>query len=263
MDLGNGQIYNDDCFNVLPKIADKSVDLILCDLPYSRSASKWDKPLDLGKLWEQYKRVIKDDRAIVLFATQPFTTELISSNVEMYKYSWIWFKHSAPNFLNAKTMPLKVTEDVCVFGFKPVSYNKKGEYMLYNPQFSQGKPYVCKSGKQKADTAIIRDKVNAKSKMGGVITKSDGRRYPTTLLDFTKDKSHFHSTQKPVDLLRYLIRTYSNEGDLVLDNTAGSMSTAIAAIRENRRFVMIEKDPKYFEIGKKRIEEELSNPRMF
>lgn len=167
MDIGNGIIFNDDCFNILPKIADKSVDLILCDLPYSRSASKWNKPLDLGKLWEQYKRVIKDGRAIVLFATQPFTTELISSNVDMYKYSWIWFKHSAPNFLNAKTMPLKVTEDVCVFGFTPVSYNKKGEYMLYNPQFSQGKPYICKSGKQKADTAIIRDKVNAKSKMGG------------------------------------------------------------------------------------------------
>lgn len=167
MDIGNGQIYNDDCFNVFPKIADKSVDMVLCDLPYSRSASKWDKPLDLGILWESYKRIVKDDRAIVLFATQPFTTELISSNIEMFKYSWVWFKHSAPNFLNAKTMPLKVTEDICVFGFKPVSYNKKKEYMLYNPQFSQGKPYTCKSGKQKADTAIIRDRADAKSKMGG------------------------------------------------------------------------------------------------
>ena len=167
MDIGNGQIYNDDCFNVFPKIADKSVDMVLCDLPYSRSASKWDKPLDLGMLWEQYKRIVKDDRAIVLFATQPFTTELISSNIEMFKYSWVWFKHSAPNFLNAKTMPLKVTEDICVFGFKPVSYNKKKEYMLYNPQFSQGKPYTCKSGKQKTDTAIIRDRADAKSKMGG------------------------------------------------------------------------------------------------
>lgn len=167
MDIGNGQIYNDDCFNVFPKIADKSVDMVLCDLPYSRSASKWDKPLDLGILWDQYKRIVKDDRAIVLFATQPFTTELISSNIEMFKYSWVWFKHSAPNFLTAKTMPLKVTEDICVFGFKPVSYNMKKEYMLYNPQFSQGKPYTCKSGKQKADTAIIRDRADAKSKIGG------------------------------------------------------------------------------------------------
>ena len=123
MDIGNGQIYNDDCFNVFPKIADKSVGLVLCDLPFACSASKWDKPLDLGALWEQYKRIVKDDRAIVLFATQPFTTELISSNIEMFKYNWVWFKHSAPNFLNAKTMPLKVTEDICVFGFKPVSYN--------------------------------------------------------------------------------------------------------------------------------------------
>lgn len=151
----------------MQEIPDESISLILCDPPFATSAAKWDKMLPLDKMWAQYKRIIKKGRAIVLFATQPFTTKLIASNYSMFKYCWTWYKHSAPNFLNAKTMPLKVTEDICVFGFAPCSYNKKGEYMLYNPQFGHGKPYSCISGKQKADTAIIRDKENAKSKMGG------------------------------------------------------------------------------------------------
>lgn len=156
-----------DCIEKMQEIPDKSIDAIICDLPYNTCASKWDKMLPFDKMWEQYKRIVKKDRAIVLFATQPFTTKLIASNYDMFKYCWTWYKHSAPNFLNAKTMPLKVTEDICVFGFAPCSYNKKGEYMLYHPQFGQGKPYSCKSGKQKTDTAIIRDKENSLTKQGG------------------------------------------------------------------------------------------------
>lgn len=148
-------LYNADCLEKMRDIPDNSVDLILTDPPFATSACKWDKLIDFKKLWVQYKRIIKKNRAIVLFATQPFTSQLIMSNLEMFKYCWTWYKHSAPNFLNAKTMPLKVTEDICVFGFKPVSYNKKGEYILYHPQFSLGKPYSCKSGRQKEDTAMM------------------------------------------------------------------------------------------------------------
>lgn len=256
-------IYQGDCLTLMQQIPDESISMILTDLPYGTCASKWDKLIDFKKMWAQYKRIIKKDRAIVLFATQPFTSQLIMSNLEMFKYAWTWYKHSAPNFLNAKTMPLKVTEDICVFGFNPVSYNKKGEYMLYHPQFTQGKPYSCKSGKQKADTAIVRDKADAASKRGGWITESDGKRYPTTLLDFTKDSHKVHPTQKPVDLLRYLIRTYSNEGDLVLDSCMGSGSTCVAALREHRHFIGIELTEKYYEVAKERINNELKNPSLF
>lgn len=260
------QLILGDCIEKMQEIPDEKIGCVICDLPYSTgsTACSWDKKtVPLEPLWEQYKRIVKRDRAIVLFASQPFTSKLIMSNMQMFKYTYTWYKHSAPNFVNSHTMPLKVTEDICVFGFKPVSYNKKGEYILYNPQFSKGKPYKCITGKQRKDTALIRDREDAKTKTGGVLIESDGRRYPTTLLDFTKDKTRYHPTQKPVNLLRYLIRTYSNEGDVILDNTAGSMSTAIAAIRENRRYIMIEKDPSIFAIGKARVEEELRNTSLF
>lgn len=165
-------LYLGDCLSVMQEIPDNSIGTIICDPPFGTCASKWDKIIPFDKLWAQYNRIIKKDRAIVLFATQPFTTKLIASNMDNFKYCWTWYKHSAPNFLNAKTMPLKVTEDICVFGFSPCSYNKKGEYMLYHPQFTQGKPYSCRSGKQKADTAIIRDRVDAKSKTGGYLRKA-------------------------------------------------------------------------------------------
>lgn len=254
-----------DCLDIMHSIPDKSIDCIICDLPYHISACKWDCLIPFDKLWQQYKRIIKPNRAICLFGVQPFTSALVNSNLPWYKYNWVWYKHSGSNFLSSHLQPLKVTEDICVFADGATSYTKKGEHVLYNPQFTEGKPYVCKSGKQRADTAIVRDKPDAKSKQGGWITKSDGRRYPTNVLDFPKDKSgvkRYHATAKPVDLLRYLIRTYSNEGDIILDNTMGSASTIIAAIREKRHWIGIEKDPAIFEVAKKRVEEELKNPSL-
>lgn len=201
-----------DCIEKMQEIPDKSIDCIITDLPYQVTACSWDCALPFDKMWEQYKRIIKPDRAICLFAQQPFTSALIMSNLPWYKYNWVWYKHSGANFLSSHYQPLKVTEDICVFGDGATSYTKSGEHVLYNPQFTEGKPYTCKSGRQKYDTAIVRDKPDAKTKQGGWVTQSDGKRYPTNVLDFVRDKEKWHPTCKPVDLLRYLIRTYSQVG---------------------------------------------------
>lgn len=264
MDLGNGEIFNDDCFNVLPKIADKSVDLILCDLPYGclhkrNVNTSWDSMLPMEPLWEQYRRIIKGNGAIVLFGQGKFSAKLIMAAEDIFRYSLVWDKMRCTGFLNANRMPLRQHEDILVF-YKSLP--------TYNPQMTEGEPsHPQRNGKHKETNNCYGTYKPLKTyeKVGRVAPTRPGMKFPTSIIRIRKEheRTVLHPTQKSVELLRYLIRTYSNEGDLVLDNTAGSMSTAIAAIRENRRFVMIEKDTKYFEIGKKRIEEELSNPRMF
>lgn len=263
MQLEKNSLYLGDCLDVMKNIPDKSVDFCLTDLPYSCSACVWDLPIDLQKLWEQYKRIIKPNRAICLFAQQPFTSALIMSNLSWYKYNWVWYKHSGANFLSSHLQPLKVTEDICVFANGATSYTKSGEHVLYNPQFTEGKPYSCKSGKQKADTAIIRDKPGAKTKQGGYLTISDGKRYPTNILDFVRDKEKFHPTAKPVELLRYLIRTYTEIGGVVLDSCMGSGSTIVAAIEEHRRYIGIELNKGYYDIAVKRVKEVETQPTLF
>lgn len=244
-------LYNDDCFNVFSKLPDKSIDMILCDLPYGTSACKWDSIIPLDKLWAEYTRVIKPNRAIVLFSQQPFTTMLIGSNLEWWKYNWIWRKDNGTNFLNSHYQPLKVTEDICVFGtgYVTPASNKK---LIYNPQFSEGKPYKCKAGKQHTDTSIVSGNVN---KITGYLTENKGVRYPTNVLEFKRDKERFHPTQKPVALCEYLIKTYTNENDVVLDNCMGSGTTGVACNNLKRHFIGIEKDYKYFGIAKQRIQE--------
>ena len=248
------KLLHGDCLELMKDIPDKSVDLVLCDLPYNTAGLKWDCMIPLDLLWMQYKRIIKPNRAIVLFAQQPFTTAIISSNIEMWKYNWIWQKEMGSNFINCNYVPLKVSEDICVFGVGSTTFTKHGNSLIYNPQMSVGKPYICKNGNIADEEYAV---LHRSSKVCGHITENNGTRYPTNILRFNRDRNKIHPTQKPVALLEYLIRTYSNENDLVLDNTMGSGSTGVAAINTNRRFIGIEKDDKYFGIAQSRINESL------
>jgi len=242
-----------DCLEKMKDIPDGSVDLILCDLPYGTTPASWDSRIQIDKLWKQYERVIKNNGAIVLTSQQPFTSLLICSNLKLYKYNWIWEKDNGTNFLNSKFQPLKITEDICVFGKGATSFVKSGFNMNYNPQFTKGKAYTCKSGNQKSNSAVVRGGKGGREDVGGFLTKNDGKRYPKNLIRFNRDKEKIHPTQKPVALMEYLIKTYTNEEDLVLDNCMGSGTTGVACKNLNRKFIGIELDENYFEIANKRI----------
>ena len=230
-------IKQGDCLELMKDIPDKSIDMVLCDLPYGTTKNKWDSVIPLNKLWKQYERIIKDNGAIVLFSQMPFSAELVHSNLKLFKYEWIWQKDNGTGFLNAKKMPLKIHENILVF------YKK---LPLYNPQMRTGfKPYKCKQGRHSTNYGAYEQ---------GHITESNGERYPIDIIKFKKD-SGLHPTQKPVELLEYLIKTYTNEGETVLDNCMGSGSTGIACINTNRNFIGYELNEKYFEIAEKRINE--------
>ena len=226
-----------DCLELMKDIPDKSIDMILCDLPYGTTKNKWDSIIPLDKLWEQYERIIKDNGAIVLFSQMPFTAELTHSNLKLFKYEWIWEKDNGTGFLNAKKMPLKIHENILVF-YKKIP--------TYNPQMRTGfKPYTCKQGSGSSNW-------NYNENFGGYVTENNGERYPIDIIKFKKD-SGLHPTQKPVALLEYLIKTYTNENETVLDNCMGSGSTGVACKELNRNFIGIELDEKYFNIAKERI----------
>lgn len=241
-----------DCLELMKKIKDESIDLILCDLPYGTSACKWDSVIPFEPLWEQYKRIIKSEGAIVLFGAEPFSSALRMSNLDMYKYDWKWEKPNGVNFLNFKYQPAKVHEDVMVFGKSATSYSKKGN-MTYNPQMSEGKPYNQTSGQQRNDNGHVLGST-VRSPIKQVVTKNDGTRYPRSIIRFPLDKDKFHPTQKPVALLEYLIKTYTDDETWVLDNCMGSGSTGVACMNTNRNFIGFELDEKYFNIAKERIE---------
>ena len=226
-----------DCLDLLPTIADDSINLLLVDLLYGTTACKWDSIIPLDKLWEQYNRVCKEDAAMVFTAAQPFTTVLAASNIKNLKYEWIWEKPQGTNPMNAKVMPLKSHENILVF------YRKKS---TYNPQMWYSTPY---SG-FKSDTAKIGEvygKAQSKHR-----DNPDGSRYPKTVLKFKQEKG-LHPTQKPVALMEYLIETYSNPGDTVLDNTMGSGTTGVACVRTDRNFVGMESDVEYYNLAQERI----------
>lgn len=238
------EIYKGDCLELMQYIPDKSVDMILCDLPYGTTRCKWDSIIPLDKLWSQYCRIIKDNGAIVLFAQTPFDKILGVSNLKMLKYEWIWEKTQATGHLNAKKMPMKAHENILVF------YKK---LPTYNPQKTTGhKPinsytkYI--STQNKTD---LYGKVNKEIVGGG-----DTDRFPRSVQIFKSDKQKvaLHPTQKPIDLLQYLIKTYTNENELILDNCMGSGSTGVACLNTNRKFIGIEKDDKYFDIAAERME---------
>ena len=226
-----------DCLDILPTLEDNSVDMVLVDLPYGTTACKWDSIIPLDKLWEQYNRICKEDAAMVFTAAQPFTTILAASNLENFRYEWIWEKPQGTNPMNAKVMPLKSHENILVF------YRKKP---IYNPQMWYSTPYT---GFSSEESKIGEVYGSAKSKHRD---NPEGSRYPKTVLRFKQQKG-FHPTQKPVDLMEYLIKTYTNEGQTVLDNTMGSGTTGVACMNTGRNFIGIEMEEKYFKISENRI----------
>lgn len=226
-----------DCLNLLPTLESNSVDMVLVDLPYGTTACKWDSIIPLDKLWEQYNRICKENGAMVFTAAQPFTTILAASNLESFRYEWIWEKPQGTNPMNAKVMPLKSHENILVF------YRKKP---VYNPQMWYSTPY---SGFSSNTSKIGEVYGSAESKHRD---NPEGSRYPKTILKFKQEKG-LHPTQKPVNLMEYFIKTYTNEGDTVLDNTMGSGTTGVACRRTNRNFIGIESDEKYYNVANHRI----------
>lgn len=227
-------IDNCDCLEGMKAIPDGSVDMVLCDLPYGTTArNSWDTIIPIEPLWEQYRRVIKDDGAICLFSQLPFDKKLAMGNLQELRYEWVWVKPQGTGHLNAKKMPMKAHEVVLVF------YKK---LPTYNPQMRIGKPYTCKSG---------RGSTNYRGQTQ-VVTVNTGDRYPLDVLEFAPDRG-LHPTQKPVALCEYLIKTYTNPGEVVLDNCMGSGTTAVACIRTGRQYIGFELDEKYHEIATQRI----------
>lgn len=241
MTLQLNKIYNLECIEGMKQIPDKSVDFILCDLPYGTTKAPWDAVIPFDLLWEQYKRIIKDNAAIVLTASQPFTTDLINSNRKWFRYEWIWKKgEHTTGFQNANRMPLKNHENVLVFYKKLPTYNPQG-VMHIKPKIIQRKE--------------VTELLNGESlKKKHVVKRTN---YPKSIVNFPRQKG-FHSTQKPVDLFEYLIRTYTNEGDLVLDNCMGSGTTAIAALNSNRNFIGFEMNENFFNLANERIENHIN-----
>ena len=227
------QLIHGDCLEKMADIADGSVDMILCDMPYGTTACKWDTIIPFELLWAQYRRIAKRSAAIVLTASQPFTTALIASNMREFRYTWVWEKEQGVNFMLAKKQPLKVHEDVCVF------YR---DLPAYSPQMTAGRPYVSGKGNS-GEVTGCREKVQ---------TINDGTRYPRSIQQFGR-QTGIHPTQKPVALMEYLIHTYTQEGETVLDNCMGSGTTGVACINTGRSFIGIERDEKYFQIATDRI----------
>lgn len=228
------KLHHGNCLEIMRNIPEKSIDLILCDLPYGTTDCKWDNVIPFNSLWELYNRVVKDNGAIVLFAAQPFTTKLIHSNFKNFRYCWYWKKSNVTGAPFAKVQPMRCIEDICVF------YKKKA---IYNPQglVKLEKPII----KKKDETEIYTFRGERKPQKY--------TNYPKHFLEFAKDRKQLHPTQKPVALLEYLIKTYTNEGELVLDNCMGSGSTGVACKNTNRRFIGIELEERYFKIAEERI----------
>jgi site-specific DNA-methyltransferase (adenine-specific) len=239
-------IYNADCLDLMPHIKSKSIDMILCDLPYGTTACKWDTIIPFEPLWEQYKRIIKDNGAIVLTASQPFTSALVMSNIKMFKYEIIWEKEKPTNFLLVKKQIAKQHENILVFYNSQPIYNPQ-MYKCEDKYFDKRKTY--NNSKQKQDSFIGVTTLQCKRR------KEDGLRYPKSVYKVSRERKSLHPTQKPVALFEYLIKTYTNEGDVVLDNCAGSFTTAIASENLKRNWICIEKEAEYCAIGEKRIKE--------
>lgn len=242
--LEKNNIYQGDCLELMNGIPDKSIDMILCDLPYGTTACKWDTTIPFDRLWCQYERVIKDNGAIVLTGSEPFSSNLRMSNPRLYKYDWVWVKDNSTGFQLANVMPLKKHEDIMVFS-KGATYPRSDNKMRYYPQGLK-----------------VLNKINTRGRKGDYLTESGCKdnnyiqsytNYPVSIIEFDKVKSTLHPTQKPVALFEYLIKTYTNEGDVVLDNCIGSGTTAIAAINTDRNYIGIELDEDYYNIAKQRI----------
>ena len=259
-------IIHGDCLDEMMEIPEESIDMILCDLPYGITACKWDTVIPFIPLWEHYNRIIKDNGAIVLFGSEPFSSALRMSNIKNYKYDWVWEKQKASNFIGAKHQPLKHHEIISVFnvkGYNPQKYNvieiedilsmTKKQLVDYHKNRNFDNFGVVDKRKN------VNNETSNKELIGSDITrirnKDDGTRFPKSIIKINKEARNVHPTQKPVALFEYLIKTYTNEGDLVLDNCAGSFTTAIASENLKRNWICIEKEEEYCDIGRKRITE--------
>lgn len=242
------QLMQGDCLELMKDIPDGSIDMILCDLPYGTTACKWDTMIPFEPLWEQYKRIIKPYHAIVLFGCQPFTTKLINSNIECFKYTYVWKKTKAGNFIQARNMPLKKHEDICVFSDGVVIH--KGQSQKRMPYFPQG---VVDVDKEWSRPKVYDSEHQFKRPSHKTSRKITQEGFPGDILEFGSVHNPQHPTQKPVDLLEYLIRTYTNEGEIVLDNCMGSGSTGVACVNTERGFIGIELDSGYYDIASNRI----------
>ena len=239
-----------DCLELMKQIPNGSIDMILCDLPYGTTACRWDSVIPIDKLWKEYRRIIKSNGVIVLFGSEPFSTRLRSAALDLYKYDWIWVKNHSTGFQHAKNMPMKKHENISVFspggmGHKRLLGNRR---MTYNPQGIVEENHIRKT---------------TKNKFGSIAGKRPSQKeffiqecsnYPESVLNYPKESNAVHPTQKPVALLEYLIKTYTNPGETVLDNCMGSGSTGVACVNTGRDFIGIELDPHYFEVAKQRIE---------
>lgn len=243
------KMLHGDCLELMKDIPDGSVDMILCDLPYGTTACKWDTVIPFEPLWSQYKRVIKQNGAIVLFGQEPFSSHLRMSNMSQFKYDWIWKKSMSANYINAKNCPLKKHELISVFSHGTIA-NKSNRRMQYYPQ---GLKKVDKLHRRPAIYKTEHAYNRPSHKTERVIEYAG---YPDSILEYAMGNSkNRHPSQKPVALIEYLIRTYTNEGETVLDNCMGSGTTGVACVNANRRFIGIEQDDKYFEVARKRINE--------
>ena len=227
-------IHLGDCLDILPTLPDKSIDHILTDIPYGTTACKWDSIIPFEPMWNELKRIIKDNGCIALFGSEPFSSFLRTSNINNYKYDWVWNKKSFANQMMAKKQPLRIVENIIIFNSK-----------IYKPQNLKKLNKITKQGSK------ISDNIGGGQRLKKYF--QEYTNYPRNILNFSKDRPSLHSTQKPVALLEYLIKTYTNENDTVLDFTMGSGSTGVACQNLNRNFIGIEKDKTYFEIAKKRM----------
>lgn len=244
-----------DCLELMREIPDNSIDMVLCDLPYGTTDCKWDNVIPFEPLWQQYKRVTKENSAIVLFGSEPFSTELRHSNLKMYKYDWIWNKRSAGNIFVAKYQPLKIHETISVFS--------NGRHNYY-PIYERGHEDRTNEKPTDKKSDLFSNIKSGQFKVSKTNKPADAR-YPKSIIEISKQATEcangkaLHPTQKPVELLEYLIKTYTLEGDVVLDNCMGSGSTGVACVNTNRKFIGMELDEKYFNIAKQRIDEALNN----
>ena len=238
--MKNIRLWYGDCLELMNNIPDKYVDLILTDNPYEKTQNHWDSIIPLHSLWKQYRRVIKENGVIALFADEPFGALLITQALDIFKYKWIWKKGNKPTgFLNSQKQPLRITEDILIFYHKQPTYN----------------PQMTKGSKTHSRGKIVGTSLGRTSNYGeyNAVNTEGNMKYPQTLLDFPRDTERYHPTQKPVALLEYLVKTYTNKKDIVLDNAMGSGSTGVAAKNLDRRFIGIENNEKYYNMAVKRI----------
>ena len=241
--VSGSTFVNADCFDVFPFIEDKSIDAIICDLPYGTTACKWDTVLPFDRLWEQYERIIKDNGCILLFASNPFASALVMSNPKLFRYEFVWDKVIPTGFTMANYRPMMQHELILVFSKGKMTYTPKGGYLKFNPQKTKRekpiKGYAVKSDFLNDTTFYKKERVY-------------DEKNPISIITFKKDKKREHPTQKPLELLEYLVKTYTNEGDIVLDNTMGSGTTNLACIKLNRKSIGIEKEKQYYDVSVRR-----------